>query len=74
MAPATTALPASVQPSATRMQLFGFGAPQLVYLTADPTTGAGVDAPLGSLGLGQFGGAGSLYLKTGAGVNDWTNK
>jgi len=42
--------------------------------SADPSAGAGVVAPMGSLYLRSTGAAGSLYLKTGPGDTNWTAK
>ena len=69
-----TTIPAGTQPQANIKQLFGFGAPQLVLLLADPTIN-GQDAPVGSLGLAQFtNGSGALYVKTGSDPSAWTLK
>jgi len=75
----------TVQPQATVKQLFGYGWPQLVLLSSldvnqnvigiDPTTGAGVDAALGSLGLyADATNGGRLYVKTGSSPTQWTLK
>lgn len=43
----------------------------LINLTADPTTGAGVSAAIGSLGIGSIAGVGAAYEKTGAADTAW---
>lgn len=74
------------QPTATIKQLgFGYGWPCMILLSSldqnqnvigiDPTAGAGVDAPVGSLGIyTDATNGGRLYLKTGAATTAWTLK
>ncbi len=54
------------------LRLFGYGFPGLALLRSDPTTGAGVRAPVGSLGLRNNAGVGELWLKTSASDTGWT--
>lgn len=44
---------------------------QLIELEVDPTTGGGVDAPIGSLGLSADGTG--TYYKSGSDATAWTN-
>lgn len=46
--------------------------PQWRTGSADPTTGDGVAAPLGSKYTRVSGGTATEYLKTGAGATQWT--
>jgi hypothetical protein len=46
--------------------------PRLLFLTINPSAGAGVAAPIGSVALTQVGGAGATFLKTAAADNAWT--
>lgn len=48
------------------------GGGYLLVLTSDPSAGAGVPAPISSVGLRDNSGAGELWLKTGAADTAWT--
>ena len=50
----------------------GASAQEILPLSVDPTTLTGVAAPVGSIGLLATGGAGSLYVKTGAANTAWS--
>jgi len=52
--------------------VFNVGGIEVKVLTADPTTGAGSTAPIGSLGIWNDAGTGKLYQKTGATDTDWS--
>ena len=46
--------------------------PFVLVGTVDPSTGAGVAAPIGALYLRNASGAGQLWLKVGASDTSWT--
>lgn len=58
----------SYDKSTSRLNL---GGRELFTLSADPTSGAGVSAPVGSLGMRSNSGVGELWLKTGSSATSW---
>lgn len=48
------------------------GGKSYVDLSVDPSSGGGIVAPIGSIGVRSNSGAGELWLKTGAGNTAWT--
>jgi len=51
----------------------GTGGPFVGEISADPSTGGGFTAPIGSILLRDNTGAGEVYVKFGAGDTQWTN-
>jgi hypothetical protein len=47
-----------------------FGRSKVMGLAADPSSGAGLVAPLGSIGMDYL--TGSVYIKSGAGATNWS--
>jgi hypothetical protein len=55
-----------------KSDIVDLGSAKMLSGTVDPTTGAGVPAPEGSIYLMNAAGAGQLFIKTGAGDTAWT--
>lgn len=51
----------------------GVNDPGVIHLTVDPTQGAGVAAPIGTIALVNIGGVGSNWVKTGGAQTAWTS-
>lgn len=56
---------------ALKFNLDLFGRSKVMGLNVDPSTGAGIAAPLGSLGMDYL--TGHVYYKSGAGDTQWTS-
>jgi hypothetical protein len=55
-----------------KSDIVDLGSAKMLSGTVDPTAGAGVPAPEGSIYLMNAAGAGQLFIKTGAGDTAWT--